>query len=100
MRRHNNHCCELMSKFVNDPKIGINYIPKYRRYSIDLIYLSSTQGIYNCPFCGQKLPFGLTDKYFETLKVEYQIENPHYDENRKKIPEEFKSDKWWKKRGF
>jgi len=100
MRKKNNHCCELMMKFVNDPKIGIEYNSKYREYSIDLIYMSSRQGIQNCPFCGQKLPLSLRDNYFEILQKEYNLDNPHHESQLKLIPKEFTSDEWWKKRGL
>jgi hypothetical protein len=54
------------------------------------------QRINFCPWCGTKLPENLRDKWFDTLLEEYDIEDP-FDEMHK-VPEEFKSDKWWVKR--
>ncbi len=55
---------------------------------------SSYLHILYCPFCGTKLPKSKRTSYFdllEGLKI-----NP-WDNH---IPEEFKSDEWWKKRGL
>lgn len=94
------HCCELIAKFSKDKSIGINYSYIYREYRLDFLFSSAQQGIYFCPFCGTKLPYNLVDKYSEILEKEFKIDNP-YDENQKKrIPDEFESDTWWKKRGF
>ena len=56
--------------------------------------------IYYCPWCGKKLPINLSDKWFEILKKEHGIDYPFDDPDRKNIPEEFKSDEWWKKRNL
>ncbi len=47
-----------------------------------------------CPFCGKKLPTSKRDLFFkilENLKLEWDDE---------KLPPEFKTDEWWKKRGL
>ena len=53
--------------------------------------------IYYCPWCGSKLPKELSDEWFDILENEYGILDPHHTE-RKKVPIEFKTDEWWKKR--
>ena len=89
-----------MGKFVNDPRVGINYIETRRFYCIDLIYSAAIQGISHCPFCGHKLPPDLWDRYFNILEKEYNIDDPDDEEKTKDLPKEFKSDAWWKKRGL
>ena len=55
--------------------------------------------IFYCPFCGTKLPTSLADEWFDTLEREYGIEDPS-DEDYDRVPLEFRSDAWWKKRGL
>jgi hypothetical protein len=47
-----------------------------------------------CPFCGAKLPKSKRELYFNVLK---KLKFHPFDEN---LPEEFKTDEWWKKRGL
>jgi len=94
------HCCHLMDTFTRDPRVGISYSKVMREYYIDLIDSPAKQCAVYCPFCGDKLPSSVRDQYFEILEKEYQIDHPRYEEQAKRIPEEFKSDEWWKKRGL
>jgi len=96
--KKNNHCCELMVKFTNDPRIGISYISEFRKYYIDLLGGGAIQTIFCCPFCCSRLPQGLRDEYFNILEKEYNVDDPYDEEQLKRLPEEFKSDAWWKKR--
>ena len=52
-----------------------------------------------CPWCGAELPKVLSDEWFDILEEEYGIEDPT-NEEKDKVPEEFKTDEWWKKRGL
>jgi hypothetical protein len=94
------YCCELIEKFVDDPRIGINYNKKLREYSIDLFSGSAAQDIYHCPFCSAKLPTGLRDEYCDILKREFDINSPFRPEVENNLSKEFKSDEWWKKRNL
>ena len=94
------HCCMLMSKFTQDARIGVHYSPIFRDYTINLIGSCAVQTIYHCPWCGAKLPYCLDEKYYEVLEKEYGINNPCNEKQEKLIPEEFKSDTWWKKRNL
>lgn len=105
-------CCEHMKNELEDGRIAMSYSPKFRScsiYVIDWFYpkekIRSLKDIIHCraiinycPWCGKKLPTDLGDIWFDTLRTEYGLENPCDDKS--KIPEEFKSDKWWKKRGL
>jgi|SRR5579871_4837128 len=101
------HCCEWMDLFIQDPRVAIIYVPSYRRYAIPFLQKGKhlcdlTEGfaIDYCPWCTQKLPQNLTDKWFEALEKEYGLNNPDNKEQQKLIPEEFKTDEWWKKRNL
>ncbi|MCC7415360.1 MAG: hypothetical protein IT346_04725 [Epsilonproteobacteria bacterium] len=88
------HCCALMEQFLDERKVSINYSPRFRAYSIKLASSSGLQMIYYCPWCGMKLPSDLYDEFFAILESEYNID----DTDNPRIPQEFKSDEWWKKR--
>ena len=51
-----------------------------------------------CPWCGAKLPAPLNSVIYKVLKREYSIENPDIW-NFTNVPDEFRSDAWWKKLG-
>ena len=62
------------------------------------------QSLWYCPYCGTKLPnlrcadeFG-TDLYADAL--EEAVGKEFCDITEDEIPEEFKTDEWWKKRGL
>lgn len=94
------HCCQLMDKFINDPRVGISYSKVMREYYIDLIDGPAKQCPSYCPFCGTKLPSSLRDEYFDILEKEFNVDDDWDEEQAKRIPEEFKTDEWWKKRGL
>jgi len=103
-----------MDYFLKEDKVAIYYNPIYRDYFIRLwSYPDGRQAIYGCPWCGAKFPESLVDKYLEVLEKEYSIvyedfsgkyleysEDATVEDKEVKLPEEFKSDKWWKKRGL
>ena len=98
------HCCLAMDYAV-DKTSSENvspcfYNPKFRRY-----YLKATQGLGGgqinfCPYCGTKLPEELGDVWFNILEEEYGLDDPGWPEQKAKVPAEFETDEWWKKRGL
>lgn len=107
------HCCENMDFYLSEKKVSIFYNPIFREYFINLrSFPEAKHVIYYCPWCGHEFRNSLVEKYYEILEKEYKIlYNPSskkyyeivkepYDEIDRKLPEEFKSDKWWKKRGL
>lgn len=104
-------CCrnlrlKINKKYKNivlylDPTTGeevISYNKKWRSYllSLDIRY---GKPIDKCPWCGNNLPRDLTDEWFDILEKEYNITDPSDTESHL-VPEEFKTDEWWKKRGL
>jgi hypothetical protein len=89
-----------MDQFLEDPKVPLKYSSITRSYGILLKYSIAAQMIDYCPWCGSKLPARLREDYFRILKKEYNIKPGLDKENDPNIPEEFKSDEWWKKRGL
>jgi len=75
------------------------YSPKYREYNIKLPNFSGGAAMDYCVFCGQQFPFSVRCEWFDILREEYCLESP-CEEDKKKVPEEFWTDEWWKKRGL
>ena len=103
------HCCGTMNEHL-DPECNIDELPliEYERdmrsYSFVIRYedcksYGVRQRLWYCPWCGTKLPKDLDGIWGETLEREYGLTEKERDEGSK-IPEEFKTDEWWKKRGL
>ena len=85
------HCCKEMDTHANSD-IGIVYLEKFREYGISYNDGgSSFQEITFCPWCGKRLPSSLRDEWFELIE---SLGLEPDDE----LPDEIKSDLWWKKR--
>lgn len=82
---------------------SIIYDISWRMFAIQCVYHPNKQDmltiIANCPWCGTKLPKELSDEWYDTLETEYGIIDPTHKE-RAKVPAEFWTDEWWKKRGL
>ncbi len=96
------HCCLDMAWFISEPveweSQGANpvimWISSWDEYRIEISRMgNSSTVIYYCPWCGTKLPESKSDLWYETLyKLGYS------DPGEQEIPNEFDSDKWWRKR--
>ncbi len=108
-----NFCCKKMQseqkEISDDTHIdhSVIYRQRYREY---FIYTNEEErhpdepfnmlaDIFYCPWCGTKLPKSLPDEWDDILEKEYGIEDPT-DSDREKVPAEFWTDEWWKKRGL
>jgi hypothetical protein len=90
-----------MTECTHHPDIPLNYQPVFRRYIIPLIGPTADfQQIFFCPWCGIKLPESLEEIYYEILEKEHGIAQGLDIQNDRRIPKEFKSNEWWKKRGL
>ncbi|MEX0940512.1 MAG: hypothetical protein WDZ41_04075 [Candidatus Babeliales bacterium] len=98
--KNNNFCCDILKESVSDLRSPLGYSPKIREFFIaskDNKHI--VQAVNYCPWCGEKFPKDLRDEYFEILKSEYNLELCIFDiKKNKNLPEEFKTDQWWKKR--
>ena len=90
------HCCDKMDQFIF--KKVIDYEPIDRTYGI--LYDKRRITILEyCPWCAKAIPKRLVKEFLRTLKKEHGIEFPDFPD-LKNVPEEFRSDEWWKKRGL
>lgn len=92
---------------IQDADCPLQYIPDIRYYSMsapvsfikkNVVWPSYV--VKFCPYCGTKLPDDLVEKWMDILEQEYNIDDPYDPKQKKLIPEEFKTDEWWKKRGL
>lgn len=95
-------CCRNMEYYAIRGKL-IDYDISTRVYNVKLPEedqdFCTYQYLWYCPWCGKKLPKDLGEIWIETLKKEYGIKESDIDYiNLSNIPEEFKTDEWWKKR--
>lgn len=101
MKTDTNHCCKIMAQILSENRAHISYEPQLREYYIDMRNEPMVgHHLYYCPWCSIKLPKSLRDEWFDTLKIEYNLDNPWKKEQENLVPDEFKSDEWWKKRGL
>ena len=78
-----------------DDKV-IKYNAKLREFSLR-VSSEVVQCIDFCPWCATRLPDGLRKEWFEALEA-VGVEDPLFEPD--KIPAEFKTDEWWKKRSL
>jgi hypothetical protein len=94
------NCCPLMKIFLENPKTLLQYYPIVREYAFTISNSPAVQLLSYCPWCGTKLPESLEDTYYEILEKEYGIFRGVDIKHDRRIPQEFKSNEWWKKRGL
>jgi hypothetical protein len=89
------YCCTTIQASFWDGRVSIRYEPILREY-----WIMGKRNILikYCPWCKYEFPKNLRDEWFDILEREYNIESP--TDNETDLPEEFKTDEWWKKRGL
>lgn len=98
-------CCNIMDYYV-DPTFSkehelISYDLETRSYSFILhgYNKGAYQTINYCPWCGTKVPERLSEEWCKVIKEKFGLDNV-FAEEWAALPEEFKTDEWWKKRGL
>ncbi len=96
------YCCDTMEfHLTTESEKLVEYELMNREYS--LIVAKSAYGTHQpilfCPWCGHKFPKSLCREWEELVLKEFGITEYDYW-NEDKIPPEFKTDEWWKKRGL
>lgn len=96
------HCCDYMDYVLEDCRIPLEYIPIFREYIIPAAYSYQGRQIHFCGWCGSKLPSSLRHTYFELLELTQSPQEnfARLAQMQQQLPEEFKSDAWWKNRGL
>ena len=94
----NPHCCGQMTWHLEGGKVNIVYSPRFRHYAIGLWWSSATQMIRYCPWCGARLPESLWDLWCDTVREMIGDDFNVFEDGP--IPEEFRTDAWWRERGL
>ena len=101
------HCCEVMQGILERGASALRYLPSVRMYIIyevieqqKCLRYGGCNAINYCPWCSSALPSSLHDTMESVLINELRLEDPWAPENEHLIPQEFKTDEWWKKRGL
>lgn len=107
----NKFCCDALQRCIDDEQMIYDRITRSVEFYInDKIWtgyddFSAKKICRYCPFCGTKLPKSLygidengNDPYADAL--EEAVGKEYCDITKDEIPEEFKTDEWWKKRGL
>lgn len=91
-------CCEEMNLHLSNGEIYLDYDASVRRYGIAYkeAFGGGCQQINFCPWCGARLPKILIDELSTIVFDELNLNG--YDDPR--LPDEFKTGEWWKKRGL
>jgi hypothetical protein len=104
-------CCDLFRNNItleSNMQIGqvIVYDPQVRMFAIMVIKNKDAISPINyCPYCGKKLPNELMEEWSSIVQDKFckdymNMDRPEREKFFKKLPEEFKTDEWWKKRGL
>lgn len=90
--KSSNQCCAELAFFLEEKKVQVTYLAKFREYGINTTS-GGFQEIFYCPWCGKKFPGSLRDEWFDQLEgmgVDPIGEPEH-------VPSEFMTDAWWLK---
>ena len=94
----NKFCCNKMEIAIQKYE-AIEFEEYMRGYYLPTSPGGVILGLDFCPFCGQNLGKCLNSEYYDILFKEYGLEFPE-TLDVDKVPEEFKTDEWWRKRGL
>lgn len=84
-------------RFIKRKECGLVYLPEKRWFGIQVRgKRGPLQKIDYCPFTGKRLPPDLWDAFFDELE-KLDISS---DAKRSLIPVEYKTERWWLKRGL
>jgi hypothetical protein len=92
-------CCQWIDIYLQYKEYPIYYNQIFREYYLGFPNNNNIILLDYCPWCNAKLPKSLRDEFFNILEEEYNIETDIGEcFGRIDLPEEFKTDKWWKER--
>ena len=89
------HHCDRMDHAIADVRLPIRYWPRMREWGVEYDDGVSFYELLYCPFDGEKLPASVRDEFFRRLwdDLGLEIEDP-------RVPEEMRSERWWREAGL
>lgn len=89
MTNYPHRCAQILVALDGEAR-SVIYVPKFREYGLPVNDGGpSFLGIEFCPFCGQQLPAGLRDEWFERLDA------LGLEPGDEEIPASMLTDEWW-----
>ena len=89
----------------------LRYIPYTRSYYMEYgtafkneetgeIVFGVAEPLFYCPWCGIKLPKRLMQEWKTIVKKKFNVTDTLDKDELKKVPEEYMTEAWWKKKGL
>lgn len=99
-------CCKGLKGAIDFFNTPIRYISRYREYRIkdqgfnddEELFVSSK--LLYCPWCGEKFSKSLFNSWKREIAIQFGVVDILNKEELKKIPKEYMTDEWWKKKGL
>lgn len=83
-----------MDYAVAEERLPVSYVPQFREWGIDYVDGLSFYTLEHCPWDGERLPESVRDEWFRRLEeLGLEPEDP-------RVPEEMRSDAWWREAGL
>lgn len=80
-----------MRSAVEEPDVPVCYSPKFREFGISVLDGGSSEILLGfCPWCGNKLPESLRDRWF------FELEGRGIDPTTDVVPVEYTDERWWR----
>ncbi len=101
-------CCREFGALVDDPDVPLDEDEQVREWSMYILPIADPdqpdwrgypvrQLLMFCPFCGFRFPESVRGEYFGRLRA-LGIDDPWLAQDE--VPEEFRSDSWWREAGL
>ena len=100
---HPMYCCEhFITNCIADARVPYDYSPVKRYFYTIHRTRTTNEGdrLLACEYCSKEWPKELSKEYDEVLEKEFGITSDSEAYKKNEVPEEFKSEEWWKKRGL
>jgi hypothetical protein len=102
-------CCDGLEAIIKNPQCSLEYEPHIREYILtvpEYLRVKNNNATYptfvisHCPRCGSKFPESLFDEWHDIMETEFGLSGLIGPAEAHLIPEEYKTDEWWKRRGL
>jgi len=106
-----NQCCIALANAIQEEDNSIFYKPFLREYYLKrLPVFADGKLVYDnrdvvdtlryCPWCGTEFPKSLRDEWADEVEKKFSVESILDKEELKKVPEEYMTEEWWRKKGL
>jgi len=108
MEEKQQYCCRKMASTLEEHMKPLKYDFQSRTYMMEYHsyqkprknHVIVCETLNYCPFCGAKFPEQLNSELSRILREEYHLQDAWEQLSAGNVPDEFKTDEWWKKRGL